>query len=688
MSIQSNLFDSNNYYNNANSEIREKIDKLSTLIRQYDNAYYIDAEPLVSDREYDAIFRELQDLEKQYPEFAKADSPTKRVGGNPLKEFNQIKHEKSMLSLANTYSIEEIEDFDRKIRQELDTAEYQYVAELKYDGVAISLRYEDCELKYAVTRGDGIYGDDITLNIKTIRSLPLKIDPIKMNDKEIRNFEIRGEIYMNIADFDQINQEREAEGEKTYANPRNLTAGTLKSLDSKQVAKRKLQIVCYYLDTEDAVLSSHFENIQLLKKAGFPTGENTVLCKNLDDIKEFLNEWDQKKNDLPFQIDGAVLKLDSLKQQDIMGFIARSPKWAVAYKYEAESAETLLKDITLQVGRTGAITPVAELEPVFLSGSTISRASLHNADYISDRDIRIGDTVIIQKGGEVIPKVVGVNLAKRQIDSKVYIFPELCPCELKSDLTRPEGEANHYCNHPECPWQIKRRIEYFASRTAMNIDGLGEKAVDQFVTAGLLKNIADIYDLPTKREEIMLLDRWGEKSIDSLFAGIEASKKQSFDKVLFAIGIRFVGEGAAKILANNFNHIDKLALADKEQLTALREIGARIAESVLDFFKDEKEMEIIARLRKSGLQFEKEIDESINDKRFEGMTFVLTGELETMTRTQAKETIEKYGGRASSSVSKKTSYLVAGANAGSKYENAVKLGVKILSETEFSELIK
>ena len=691
MCSQPDLFGSNiieKKGNSAKKDIKLRITTLCELIKKYDFAYYVEAESIISDREYDVLFRELVDLETEHPDLALPDSPTRRVGGETLKEFTQIRHAKPMLSLANTYSMKEIEAFDNRIRESLDSSDYQYVAELKFDGVALSLTYENCELKHAVTRGDGVMGDDVSLNIKTIRSLPLVVEPVIFDGKEIRNFEVRGEVYMIVSDFNDINLEREEAGEKIYANPRNLTAGTLKSLDSKQVAKRKLQIVCYYLDTEDTRLRSHYENIKLLGKMGFPIGEHIGICKDLTEVTDFLNKWDKERNNLGFEIDGVVLKLDLLRHQESLGFVARSPKWAVAYKYEAESAETILKDITLQVGRTGAITPVAELEPVFLSGSTISRATLHNADYIEKIGIRIGDTVIIQKGGEVIPKVVGVVIDKRPVDSVHFEFPELCPCELKSPIIRPEGEANHYCNHPECPWQIRRRIEHFAERNAMNIDGLGEKAVEQFVQIGLLKNIADVYELNFKRDELLGLGGWREKSIDNLIAGIEESKKQSYEKVLYAIGIRFIGEGAAKLLAKNFRTIEDLARADTEKLKSVHEIGDRMAESVFSFFADEKEKEIIDRLKKAGLQFEKAENAEESDNRFGGVTFVLTGELVSMPRGKAKEIIEKYGGRVSGSVSKKTGYVVVGADPGSKYENAVKLGLKILNEEEFLEIIK
>ncbi len=670
MNDELSLFDSDD------KKAENRINELSALINKYDKAYYADATPLVSDREYDELFRELQDLEAQFPALKKSDSPTQRVGSDALESFESVRHDKPMLSLQNTYSRKELSEFFRRVEEGLEGDKAEYVCELKYDGVAMSLRYRKGKLDIAVTRGDGYNGDNITANARTIRNIPLSLNVD-------HDFEVRGEVYLEDQTFREINRKREEAGEKIYANPRNLTAGTLKLLDSSQVASRPLKMVCYYYDATEMNIT-HYGNTGKLKELGFPTGYDLRLCKTADEVFEFIDEWESKRHDIPFAIDGIVIKVNSLEQQRLLGFVARSPKWAIAYKYEAETARTLLKDIKLQVGRTGAVTPVAELEPVFLSGSTVSRATLHNVDFITDKDIRVGDTVMVQKGGEVIPKVIGHVPELRSADSKAWEFPALCPCKRQSPLSRPEGEANYYCNDPQCPWQIRRHIEHFASRNAMYIEGLGEKVVEQFTELGLLKDISDIYRLHERRDEIAALERWGDKSADKLMTAIEKSKERPFDKVLFALGIRFIGESAAGLLANHFKNIDKLMNATEEELTGIYEIGERMAKSVLDFFADENEQRIVSRLRESGLQFEISNDNSGGAKPLAGISFVLTGELENMTRTEAKEKITALGGKVTGSVSKKTGYVVVGANPGSKYEKAQKLGITILSEEELN----
>lgn len=671
-----------------NSSIINRISELRTLINKYDRAYYLDAQPLIEDREYDSLFKELIELEKKHPELITDDSPTQRVGGEPLKEFRTVPHDSLMLSLSNTYSREEVIDFDRRVTELLEGEHYRYVCELKFDGVAISLKYINSKLTLAVTRGDGFQGDDITQNIRTIKSLPLIAKTININGTELENFEVRGEVYLRNEDFLKINSQRIEEGLKTFANPRNLTAGTMKQLNSKEVAKRPLQLVCYYLDSKDVKLEKHSDNLNHLKKMGFPVNDASKICVNLDEVFQFIDEWKIRRNSLPFQTDGIVIKVDSLRHQDMLGAVARSPRWAIAYKYEAESATTKLLNISFQVGRTGIVTPVAELEPVFLAGSTISRATLHNADYITERDIRVGDFVVIQKGGEVIPKVVEVDFEKRHTDSISFVFPEFCPCDLKTPLNRAEGEAGYICDNPECPWQIRRRIEHFASRNALNIEGLGEKVVDSLVTLGFLKNVADIYDLKYYRDKILQLERWGEKSCDNLLEAIEKSKEQPFRRVLYAIGIRFIGEGAAKILANNFKSVDRLLRATIEELASVYEIGEKMAESVFNFFRDETQIEIIYRLKNAGLKFEVGTDS--NDARsmiLSGKTFVLTGELPTMTRKEAQERIESLGGKVTSAVSKNTNYVVVGENPGSKLDKANSLKINILNEEELKEML-
>ncbi|MBP6510804.1 MAG: NAD-dependent DNA ligase LigA, partial [Candidatus Kapabacteria bacterium] len=580
------------------SDPDQRATELRETIRRHDKLYYIDAQPEISDREYDDLLAELQTIERDHPRLITPDSPTQRVGVAPIGEFRTVTHTVPMLSLANTYSAEEVQDFDRRVREGLGIDNPVYVCELKYDGVAMSLTYTDGVLTLAATRGDGQSGDDVTANVRTIRSVPLRLA-----STEIVNATVRGEVYMLTETFMEINRKAEQAGEKTYANPRNLTAGTLKQKDSKAVAKRQLEFTAYWLDTPDTPLASHSTNIALLQQMGFATGGAIHTCRSIDDVMKFINEWDERRFELPFQIDGIVIKVDSLRHQDELGAVARSPRWAIAYKYEAKKAQTILNDITLQVGRTGVVTPVAELEPTLLAGSTISRATLHNEDFVHELDLRIGDTVVIEKGGDVIPKVSAVVAAMRPHDSQPWNMPHHCPCPRRSHLHRPEGEVNWYCDDVVCPWQIRRRLQHFASRDAMDIEGLGEKAIDQFVDAGLLTSIADIYRLPERRNEILALDRWAPKSYEKLVAGIIKSAEQPYARVLFALGIRFVGEGVAKILARAFPSIDELRSATLEQLTSVHEIGESIANSVLEFFDDTDNTELIELLKRAGLRF-------------------------------------------------------------------------------------
>jgi DNA ligase (NAD+) len=660
---------------------QERILYLRTQILRHDHLYYVEARPEISDREYDALFAELQDLERQHPELVTPDSPTQRVGGTPVSQFSTVPHSVPMLSLANTYSREEVEDFDRRVREGLEGASPSYVCELKYDGVAMSLTYVDGILALGATRGDGQSGDDVTANVKTIRSIPLRL-----HGSTIGSATVRGEVYMLDETFLKINEAAIAGGEKAYANPRNLTAGTLKQKDSRQVAKRRLEFVAYWLDTPDVPLRDHSTNIELLHTIGFPTSPAVRRCANVQEVMEFITQWEEKRFTLPFQIDGIVIKVDSLRHQQELGFIARSPRWAIAYKYEARKAETVLEDITLQVGRTGVVTPVAELHPTLLAGSTISRATLHNQDFIDELDLRVGDTVIIEKGGDVIPKVSGVVHEKRHTDSSPWAMPHVCPCPRNSALHRPEGEANWYCNDSICPWQLRRRLEHFVSRDAMDIDGLGEKAISQFIEAGLLTCISDIYALPQRREEILALDRWAPKSFDKLAAGIQHSKSQPYHRVLFALGIRFVGEGVAKLLCKAIPSIDTLIGSRIDALTSIPEVGSAIAASVRSYFDESDNLAEIESLRRAGLCFVQEAP-SQQSQILAGMTFVFTGELVTVTRRQAEELVELNGGKASGSVSKKTSYVVAGSEAGSKLKKAQDLGVQVLTEDAFLRMI-
>jgi len=664
-------------------KIIERVEELRRQIREHDYRYYVLAEPIISDFEYDMLMRELIELERQYPELVTPDSPTQRVGGAPTKEFPTVMHPVPMLSLNNAFTIEEIRDFDRRVAELLEGEKYRYVAELKFDGVAVRLKYENGILVLGATRGDGVQGDDITNNIKTIRSIPLRlINP----DEKFLNIEVRGEVYMNKVDFEKLNEERERLGEKIFANPRNATAGTLKLQDPKLVAQRPLRFFAYYLMAEGVELESHYENLQILKRLGFPVCEHVKLCESIDEVIEFWRYWEERRDELPYEIDGIVVKVDSIRQQEILGAIAKSPRWAIAFKFTPRQAQTKLLGITLQVGRVGTITPVAELQPVPLGGVIITRATLHNEDYIKEKDIRVGDTVIVERSGEVIPKIVGVVLEKRPPDAVPFVFPKNCPV-CGGPIERPAGEANYYCENPECPAQVRARIEHFASRGAMDIEGLGEAIVDKLVTLGFLKNYADIYDLHKHKAKLVRIEGFGEKSVQNLLNSIENSKKQPFHRVLYALGIRYVGSETAKLLADAFGSIDKLMNASVEQISSVYGIGPRIAESVYKFFHDERNLELIKRLKEAGLNFEVKPEEKAK-KKLAGKTFVFTGTLKNFTREEAKEKVEELGGKVSNSVSRKTDYVVVGENPGSKYDKARQLGVKIITEEEFLELIK
>lgn len=669
------------------AKAKQRIAELEQAINEHDYKYYVLAQPTISDKEYDVLMKELEEIEAQFPDLVTPDSPTQRVSGEATKLFPPAKHKVPMLSLSNTYNAQEVSDFAKRLTDMLGHEPKEgYAAELKFDGVAVSLTYEKGRLIRGATRGDGTAGDDITPNIRTIRSIPLKIVSGPLKDQD---FEVRGEVYMSIEGFRQMNRDREAEGEVPFANPRNSTSGTLKTLDTKEVAKRPLRITTYFLRFEDAErdrkseFDTHLKRLAALRDSGLPTSEYTRQPKSEEDIMAFAMEWQEKRDDLPFEIDGAVIKVNSLREQEILGAVAKSPRWAIAYKFEARQAQTKLNDITLQIGRMGTITPVAELEPVPLTGITIRRATLHNADEIERKDIRVGDTVIIERGGDVIPKVVGVDLKKRPKNSKPFTFPESCP-ECSSALVRPEGEANWYCENPECPAQVLARIAHFCSRGAMDIAGLGEQSVEQLLAAGLLRSVADIYDLRDRRDELLALERMGEKKVDNLLQGIEDSKQRPTDKLLFGIGIRHVGTNVAKLLIKTFGTIDKLSEATEQQIDDIPTIGPEIASSVYAFFQTEHSKTLLTRLKASGLNFGSEVElvEIVHDEFFSGKTFVLTGTLSSMTRDEAKDKIEARGGKVSGSVSKKTNYVVAGTEAGSKLDKAVSLGVTVLDEDE------
>ena len=542
--------------------IKKEIETLSRKILDYDYRYYILAQPIISDEEYDSLMRRLQELERQYPALATPDSPTQRVGDQITKEFSTVTHAVPMLSLSNTYNEKEVRDFDRRVQEALGNETYQFVCELKFDGIAISLRYENGIFVQGATRGDGTQGDDITQNLKTIRSIPLRLRSVS---NRLRSLEVRGEVFIKRVDFQRMNEERQLAGEKTFVNPRNSAAGTLKLQDPKLVAQRPLNFVSYFLRTDDIVLTSQYKNLQLLHDLGFPTSNHTKICQSINEVIEYWKEWERRRNELPFDIDGVVVKINSLQQQERLGAVAKSPRWAAAFKFTSRQAETRLKAIRLQVGRLGTITPVAELEPVFLGGSTVSRATLHNEEYIRELDIRLNDIVVVEKGGDVIPKVSNVKIENRTTDSKIFRFPNQCP-ECHSKIFRSEDEANYYCENSECPAQVKGRIEHFASRGAMDIEGLGEAVVDQFVNLGLLKNCADLYDLHKRQETILSLNRWGKKSAQNLFAAIEDSKTRPFNRVIYALGIRHIGASIAQLLVDNFKTIKQLMAATESDL--------------------------------------------------------------------------------------------------------------------------
>ncbi len=664
-----------------------RIEELRELIREHDYNYHVLAKSVISDFEYDKLFKDLIDLESANPNLITPDSPTQRVGSDLTKEFKPAPHKTPMLSLSNTYNEEELFDFDRRVREGLPSTEkVRYVCELKIDGVSVSLRYKNRKLDVAATRGDGTTGEDVTTNIKTIRSVPLSVKKNLLKDFVLSDFEVRGEVYMELEAFSKLNQERELTGEKTFANPRNSTAGTIKLQDPRIVAKRPLQIFLYYLFSENQPLNSQYENLKTLEKLGFRVNKNYKLCGGMNEVLEFCKVWEEKREKLPYEIDGVVIKVDSINQQRILGSIAKSPRWAVAFKFKAKQTSTKLHKITWQVGRIGTLTPVAELEPVFLAGSTISRATLHNMDEIKRKDIREGDTVVIEKGGDVIPKVVSVDLSKRLKDSASTKPPKTCPV-CGSKLFKPEGEVAIYCENNLCPAQIRGRLGHFAARGAMNIEGLGDALINLFVDMGFLHSYSDIYNLKSKLEELVNIERLGEKSVDNLLSAIEKSKENSFEKVLFALGIRYVGAGAAKKIADHFLSIDALMKAGEEEIESVYEIGPSISKSIVRYFAEKKNREEIERLKRAGLKFEeKEVKPA--STALGGKTFVITGTLSNMSRDEAKDKIVSLGGKVTSSVSKNTDYVVVGENPGSKFDKAQKLGIPILSEDEFKKLIE
>lgn len=661
----------------------ERIDQLRAELHRHNYNYYVLNAPVISDQHFDQLMRELQDLEAKHPEYSDENSPTMRVGSDINKNFTQVAHKYPMLSLANTYSETEVTEFYDRIKKALNE-DFEICCEMKYDGTSISLTYEDGKLVRAVTRGDGIKGDDVTDNVKTIRSIPLVLH----GSDYPKNFEIRGEILMPWTVFESLNQEREAKEEPLFANPRNAASGTLKLQNSSIVASRKLDSYLYYLLGEDLPYDGHYENLKAVEQWGFKVSDIMRKCSNLQEVFDFIQYWDIERKNLPVATDGIVLKVNSLRQQRHLGFTAKSPRWAIAYKFQAEQALTRLNQVTYQVGRTGAVTPVANLDPVQLSGTVVKRASLHNADIIEGLDLHIGDQVYVEKGGEIIPKIVGVDKASRFLVGDKVKFITHCP-ECGSPLIRYEGEAAYYCpNDTQCPPQLKGKIEHFISRRAMNIDGLGPETVDLFFQKGLVHDIADLYSL--QASDLVPLERIGEKSADNIIKGIAKSRIVPFERVLFALGIRFVGETVAKKVAKAFNSIDELANSTLDDLMHVDEIGEKIAQSIRSYFSNPQNRELIDRLRIAGIQLKAdEVDTTDHTDKLAGQSIVISGVFTLHSRDEYKALIEKHGGKNVGSISSKTSFILAGDSMGpSKLEKAQKLGIPILDEKAFLQLIE
>lgn len=660
----------------------ERIDRLREELHQHNYNYYVLNAPVISDREFDMLMKELQDLESKHPEHFDENSPSMRVGSDINKDFTQVQHKYPMLSLGNTYSEADVKDFYERVRKALNEP-FEICCEMKFDGTSISLTYENGKLVRAVTRGDGVQGDDVTDNVKTIRTIPL----VLKGDGYPKEFEIRGEILMPWNVFEELNREREAREEPLFANPRNAASGTLKLQNSAAVAARHLDAYLYYLLGDNLPCDGHYENLQEAARWGFKISDITRKVQTLEEVFEFINYWDVERKNLPVATDGIVLKVNSLRQQRNLGYTAKSPRWAIAYKFQAEQALTRLHTVSYQVGRTGAITPVANLDPVQLSGTVVKRASLHNADIIQSLDLHINDMVYVEKGGEIIPKITGVDITQRQPDSQKVTFITHCP-ECGSPLVRYEDEAAHYCtNETACPPQIKGKIEHFISRRAMNIEGLGPETVDQFYQHGLIHNAADLYELT--EDQLIGLERMGKKSAQNIIQGIEQSKQVPFERVLFALGIRFVGETVAKKLAKAMHSIDKLAAATLDELIQLDEIGGKIAQSILNYFANEANRNLIEHLRRAGVQLAlTEETLSAQTDKLKGMSIVISGVFAKHSRDEYKQMIEQNGGKNVGSISSKTSFILAGENMGpSKLEKAQKLGVRIIDENEFLQML-
>lgn len=677
-------------------QARNRIDELSDKVNYYNEQYYIHDKSEISDFEFDKLLEELNSLEQEFPQFKLEHSPTSRVGGDITKKFPVVKHEYPMLSLANTYTFEELEDFDKRVKKDLGLAQVDYFCELKFDGVAISVVYENGVLLRGVTRGDGVQGDEITANVKTIKSLPLKIHKGDYPQK----FEVRGEVFFSKDEFEKLNKSREKQGEELYANPRNTASGTLKMQDSSVVASRKLQSYLYYLLGENLNIDSHKEGIEKLEKWGFNVSDSYKLCSGIEEIRKYINKWEHKRFDLPVETDGIVIKVNSKKYQDKLGTTAKSPRWAIAYKYKAESAITELLKVSYQVGRTGAITPVANLEPVLLAGTTVKRASLHNANEIERLDLHEGDFVHVEKGGEIIPKITGVDKSKRKKNAVKIEYIRKCP-ECDTELVRNEGEAQHYCpNDIHCPPQRRGRIEHFVSKNAMDIDSIGSETITGLLDKELIQDVADLYYLEYEQLENLEFEAFSEKkgdiikrrllakSAQNLINGIEESKKQPFERVLFGLGIRFVGQTVAENLAGHFQSINNLKQASTEELIEVQDIGERIAESVIEYFKDETHLNLIEKLKNAGLNLEMSKNDNTSNK-LDGAKIVVSGVFENFSRDGIKKSVKENGGKLVSSISSLTDFVLAGENMGpAKLKKAEDLDVMIINEEEYLKMIE
>lgn len=661
-------------------KIEERIQKLRDIINYHNHKYYVEDSPEISDYEYDKLYRELEELESQRPDLITPDSPTQRVGGKPLSGFEKVQHNVHMQSLSDAFSNEELYAFDRRVREVVGN-NVEYVVEKKIDGLSVALRYENGVFVRGATRGDGFVGEDVTSNLKTIRSIPLVLK------EKLPLLEVRGEVFISKENFEKINEQQKKDGQMLFANPRNAAAGSLRQLDPKIASLRKLDIFIFNVqDVQGKTFKTHSESLEFMKEAGLKISPGYKVCKNIKEVIEEIDRIGKEREKLPFEIDGAVVKVNSLEQRNLLGSTSKVPKWAIAYKYPAEIKETVIKDIWVNVGRTGVLTPNALLEPVQIAGTTVSRATLHNMDYIEERDIRIGDWVKIRKAGDIIPEIVESIPEKRSGNERPFIMPEKCP-ECGADVVREEGEVAHRCTGIECPAQLYRSIIHFASRDAMNIEGLGPAIIEVLLKKGFIKGIADLYYLKDYKDELLKLDRMGEKSVENLLNSIERTKDNNIDRLINGFGIRHIGLRAAQLLSENFESIDEIKNASFEDFIKIPEFGEKMAESLVIFFKQEQTEDTINKLRSAGVNLKSRSRAKHSDNRFEGLTFVLTGTLESYKRNEAAEIIRSFGGKVSGSVSKKTDYVLAGEEAGSKLTKARELGIKIIDENEFKKMI-